>query len=178
MTKARAKHLAVVPEPTLPMEEALSIINRSDLTPEQKLRLEEEVLTDSTGPRNLADSPPMSGDSSPQSSAPNEVLWEPRTEWNTLREEDYPTFVQETTRQFLGVLGREMVMLQDLHQAQAKAQGPGLLVIEKELASYEIARLVAVQLLLGSSPPPPDLLVPDKNLVDANGNPLGSHHDA
>ena len=169
---------------------ALDVINRTDMTPEEKLGLEAFLLesydesrsrpTDSATSSPPSASPTSSGPGSSAPSLPDADYWRPSPTLN-LRQEDWNEFLIETTNRFLLVLQEEATMLSSL-ASSLPPEGSHLLPMETQAAMIEMARLTALKINLAASAAAqsdlhdsaePNLLVPDKTLLDQNGNPLG-----
>jgi hypothetical protein len=166
---------------------SLDVINRTDLTPEEKLRLEDNLLRlyDSSTDSATETSPNSRSTSSPAEPPPTSEsgettsgdYWSPSPDLS-LRQEDWPHFVIETTNRFLMVLASDLVNLEEVAKTMAP-QGAHMLAMESQAAMTEVARVVAVRMNLAAvAASQPDLLVPDKRILDADGNPMKERPDA
>ena len=166
---------------------ASEIINRSDLTPEEKERLTARAIQDHAEKMGAQDSAPPTSPTSPNSSLPSStpekaVPWVANpVKWTAILDEDFPAFAREASSQMLTLIHIQQDRLVQMHQqAQDEKSGAAMLALEKELASLETARLVATTMMIAATPDQPSLLVPEEGLTDANGRPLRrmKPHDA
>lgn len=178
-----------MPQDTMGWHEAIQTVATSDLPETQRETLVGLMMEDrriqqqerlKTLEASAADSTPSSDPTTPETSSETSEppYWEPRSE--LLRVEDYPAYVVETTNRMLWLIGRELQDMQEM-LLQIFAANPQLGEVEPSAFKqtrlmFEMAQTVCEMMNLSSQPEPPDLLVPDKALVDPNGRPL--KHDA
>ena len=161
---------------------ALGVINREDLSPEEKLRMEKAILS-GTGPSSSgpSDDPSRSTNgsaTSPPDPSPPQVeesqIWRPDPPQMLVAEADDSAFVRECCRRFLQILSPQMETLSEMQETLGATgmERTQSLALQQQLVLYEAARTVAIQVHLMHEEEAQSLLVPETGLISQDGRKL------
>jgi len=160
---------------------ALRVINQPELSPEEKLRLERQILSESASPSNenasssnapSAGSPPTR--SGPTTCAP-EASWTPDPEAMWIPPQDEQAFIRESCLRMLAILDQtmgDMAKMQEAIRESDPEEQLGSLALQQQMILYEAARTVAIQLHMMAAKPIPKLDLPTMGLVTPDGTQL------